>query len=257
VTPRSARRARTLAGGVQVAALGVVFAGFIALSAAFPFFPPPTVVLRTALTLLWTGEIYPHLLVTLYETAAGMASAIAGGLAIGFALGANRTVGAVFEPIILSAYAVPKIVLLPVLLSIFGVGLETKIANAAIHGIFPVILNTAAGVREVSAVFLKLARSMNATRWQTVRTVIVPSVVLPVFAGIRIGLGFAFLGSLLAELFEAKVGLGFLVIHAYTTAQIGKMLAAILFVFVLVMAIDAALGRVERSLSHWRVAWTP
>jgi NitT/TauT family transport system permease protein len=165
-------------------------------------------------------------------------------------------VGAVFEPLILSAYAVPKIVLLPVLLSVFGVGLEAKMANAAIHGIFPVVINTAAGVREVNAVFLKLARSMNATRWQTVRTVIFPSVVLPVFAGIRIGLGFAFLGSLLAELFEARAGLGFLVIHAYTTAQIGKMLAAIVFVFVLVMSINGALKRVEDSLSRWRVACT-
>jgi NitT/TauT family transport system permease protein len=241
---------------VRAAALGVVILGFTALSAAFPFFPPPTVVLGTTLALLRTGEIYPHLLVTLYETAVGMASAIIGGLAIGLALGASRTVGAVFEPLILSAYAVPKIVLLPVLLSVFGVGLEAKMANAAIHGIFPVVINTAAGVRGVNAVFLKLARSMNATRWQTARTVIFPSVVLPVFAGIRIGVGFAFLGSLLAELFEAKVGLGFLVIHAYTTAQIGKMLAAIVFVFVLVMSINGALKRVEDSLSRWRVAWT-
>lgn len=253
---RTARHARLLAGGLQMAALGVVFLGFMGLSAAFPFFPPPMTVLESTLTFLRTGEVYPHLLVTLYETGVGMAVAVVAGLAIGLALGTNRTIGAVFEPLILSAYAVPKIVLLPVLLSIFGVGLEAKIANAAIHGVFPVILNTAAGGREVSAIFLKLARSMNATRWQTVRKVVFPSIVLPVFAGIRIGLGFAFLGSLLAELFEAKVGLGFLVTHFYNTAQISKMLAAILFVFVLTMSINAALKRVETSLSRWRVAWT-
>lgn len=239
---------------IRAGAIGAVFVGFMGLSAAFPFFPSPTVVLGTTFELLWTGEIYSHLLITLYETGVGFAIAIVLGMAVGLALGGNPVIGEIFEPIILSAYAVPKIILLPILLAIFGVGLEAKIANAALHGVFPVILNTVVGVREVNRVLLKLARSMKATRWQTFQKIVFPSMVLPVFTGMRIGLGFTVLGALLAELFEAKMGLGYLVSHFYNTAQIGKMLAAILFVFILTMCVNAGMMRIERSLSRWRLA---
>jgi NitT/TauT family transport system permease protein len=170
-------------------------------------------------------------------------------------LGLSNILAEIFEPIILAAYAVPKIIFLPVLLMIFGVGLSSKIANAALHAVFPIILNTLVGIREVNRIFVKVARSMNATKSQSFRKVYFPSMVLPVFAGLRIALGFAFLGSLLAELFEAKTGLGFLVTHFYNTGQIAKMLAVILLVFVLTMSINAGMKRIENGLSRWRAAW--
>lgn len=245
-----------LTRALQLALFGLLFVAFMALSAAFPFFPSPTVVLETTAMLLATWEIYPHLLITLYESAVGFAAAIVLGIALGMLLGTNRTVDEVFEPLILSAYAVPKIVLLPLLLMLFGVGLPAKIANAALHAVFPVLLNTVVGVREVNATLLKLGRSMGATRWQTFQKIVFPSMVLPVFTGLRLGLGLAVLGALLAELFESKMGLGYLVVHFYNSGQIGKMLAVILFVFALTMAINALMKRTENALSRWRVAWT-
>jgi len=241
---------------LQFLVLGGAYGLFVLLSQAFPFFPLPHLVLQTAFEFFLNGEIYPHLGITLYETLVGHAIAIVGGVAIGVLLGRSRILGEIFEPIILSAYAVPKIILLPVLLLIFGVGLTTKIANATIHGIFPVIINTSAGAREVNRVLIKAARSMRATRWQIFRKVSFPSMVLPTFAGIRLGLGFAFLGSLLAEIFEAKVGLGFLVVHYYNTIQIPQMLAVILFVFMLVIAINAGMKAIEARFSRWRGTWT-
>jgi NitT/TauT family transport system permease protein len=242
---------------LQAGLLAVLVVAFWLLSLAFPFFPPPTAVAGAAVRLVGTGEVYPHLLTTLYETGFGFAIAAVLGVAIGYVLGTYRVVADVFEPLVLSAYAVPKIVLLPLLLTIFGVGLEAKIANAAIHGVFPIVLNTVVGVREVSRVLLKLARSLRAGPGQTFGKVVVPSMALPVFAGLRLALGLAFLGALLAELFESKVGLGFLVLQFYNTAQIGKMLAVILLVFILTMALNAGLERVERRLARWRVAWSP
>lgn len=245
-----------LTRGLQVVLFGALFVAFMALSAAFPFFPSPAAVLGTTVSFLTTGEIYPHLLITVYESGFGFVVAIVAGLVVGMALGTNRTIDEIFEPLILSAYAVPKIVLLPLLLTIFGVGLEAKIANAAVHAVFPVLLNTVVGVRDVNAILLKLGRSMRATRWQMFQKIIFPSMVLPVFTGLRLALGLAVLGSLLAELFESKMGLGFLVVHFYNSAEVSKMLAVILFVFVLTMAINAGMKRVENSLSRWRVAWT-
>jgi ABC-type nitrate/sulfonate/bicarbonate transport system permease component len=228
---------------------------FIALNRAFPFFPPPSQVLGAAAELFFTGEIYSHLLVTLYETLVGFVIGIVLGIWIGLLLGLSRILAEIFEPIILAAYAVPKIIFLPVLLMIFGVGLNSKIANAALHAVFPIILNTLVGIREVNRVFVRVALSMNATKSQSFRKVYFPSMVLPIFAGLRIALGFAFLGSLLAELFEAKTGLGFLVTRFYNTGQIAKMLAVILLVFVLTMSINAGMKRIENGLSRWRAAW--
>lgn len=244
-----------LTRALQLAFLSLAFLFFAGLSGVFPFFPSPFKVLRAAVGVFSSGEIYSHLLVTLYETATGFAIAIILGIWIGVILGASRTLAEIFEPIILSAYAIPKIIFLPLLLTIFGVGLSSKIANATLHAIFPIILNTLVGVREVNRIFVKVALSMNATKGQTFRKVYFPSMVLPVFAGMRIGLGFGFLGSLLAELFEAKKGLGFLVVHFYNTAQIAQMLAVILFVFILTMAINAAMKSSEERLSHWRATW--
>jgi len=235
--------------------LAVLFLAF--LSRAFPFFPAPWVVSAAAAELFSTGEIYSHLLVTLYETGAGFVIGIILGIWIGLMLGVNRTLSEIFEPIILSGYAIPKIIFLPFLLMIFGVGMNSKIANTTLHAIFPIILNTLVGIRQVDRVLVKVARSMNATQGQTFRKVYFPSMVLPVFAGMRIALGFGFLGALLAELFEAKVGLGFLVAHFYNTAQIAKMLAVILFVFLLTMSINAGMKGIENRLSRWRIIWRP
>jgi len=210
--------------------------------------------LRASGELFVSGDVYAHIFITLYETAAGFVIAIALGIGIGLLLGVDRTLGEVFEPIILSSYAIPKIIFLPLLLVIFGVGISSKIANATLHAVFPIILNTLVGIREVNRVHVKVARSMNATKAQTFTKVYFPSMVLPVFAGMRIGVGFGFLGSLLAELFEAKTGLGFLVASFYNTGQIAKMLAVILFVFILTMAINAGMMGMENRLSHWRKA---
>lgn len=241
--------------GLQLAtvSLGVLF--FVFLSRAFPFFPSPWLVSAAAAELFSTGEIYSHLFVTLYEAVTGLLIGIVLGISIGVALGVNRKLSDVFEPIILSGYAIPKIIFLPVLLMIFGVGVNSKIANAALHAVFPIILNTLVGIREVNRVLVKVARSLNATKIQTFSNVYYPSMVLPLFAGMRIALGFAFLGSLLAELFEAQTGLGFLVTHFYNTAQIAKMLAAITFVFILTMSINAGMKGIENHLSRWRATW--
>jgi NitT/TauT family transport system permease protein len=250
-----AAREKTLVRAVQVSALLLVFLAFAALSVAFPYFPPPHRVLAAAGQLFAGGEIYSHLLVTLYETAGGFAFAVVLGVWLGLLLGISRYLTEVFEPVVLSFYAVPKIIFLPLLLMIFGIGTGSKIANTALHAVFPILLNTAVGVRGVNRNFIKVARSMNATRTQLFAKVYFPSIVLPVFAGMRIGLGFGFLGALLAELFESQVGLGYLVAHYYNIGQVAQMLAVILLVFLLTISINAGMKRVENGLGRWRAAW--
>jgi len=184
--PVNSVKGQTMIRALQLLVLFFAYLFFVGLNRAFPFFPSPFDVFRAAGELFSSGEIYSHLLVTLYETAAGFVIAVVLGIWIGFLLGVSRNLTEIFEPMILSAYAVPKIIFLPLLLMIFGVGLNAKIANAALHAIFPILLNTVVGIREVNQILVKVSRSMNATKWQTFRKVYFPSTVLPVFAEIGV-----------------------------------------------------------------------
>ena len=220
----------------------------------YSFLPTPAAVGAASLGLLATAEFYRHLAITLYEAVAGLAIATVLGIGVGIAIGANRLAHDFFNPIILALYSVPKIVFLPILLMIFGTGFPPKIANAALHAFFPIVLNSLVGMREVSRLHIKTGRSMRASPWQIVRTVYLPSMVLPVVAGIRLGFGLSFLGALLAELFESTEGTGHYVMEFYAQAEIPQMFVVIIAVFCLILAVNAAMKGVEQRLTRWRRA---
>jgi ABC-type nitrate/sulfonate/bicarbonate transport system permease component len=234
-------------------AAGVIAALFLA-SRFYSFLPSPWAVLDATARLVVGTDLYRHLGVTFYESLAGLLIATVVGVALGVSTGASRAATEFLNPIILALYSVPKIIFLPVLLMIFGVGLPPKIANATLHAFFPIVLNTLVGMREVSRVHLKVARSMQATRSQIVFKVFLPSMVLPVFAGVRLGLGLSVMGALLAELFEANAGVGYVVHQFYTKGMIAHMIAMVIALFVLILAINAAMKHVEDRLSRWRGA---
>ena len=93
---------------------------------------------------------------------------------------------------------------------------------------------------------------MLASPAQIVSKVYLPSMVLPVFAGIKLGLGLSIMGALLAELFEANAGVGYFIMQFYTKGQIAPMIAIVLALFVLILAINAAMTRMDDHLSRWR-----
>ncbi|NBS02140.1 MAG: ABC transporter permease subunit, partial [Rhizobiales bacterium] len=120
----------------------------------------------------------------------------------------------IFEPFLIAIYSVPKITLYPILLLVFGLGLSAKVAFGAIHGIVPIALFTLNAVRNVKPVLLKTARVMGLSSTTTIRTVIFPSALPEIFAGLRIGFSLTLIGTLLGEMFASQRGLGFLLMNA-------------------------------------------
>lgn len=239
---------------IQGAFFVCVLAALSISNLVLPVLPSGTSVVVAAAKLVAWGEAYGQFGITTFEALAGFAIGTVLGIAVGAAVGASRTATEVLNPIILAIYAVPKIIFLPLLMMIFGVGLAPKIANAAVHAFFPIMLNSLVGMREVDRIHIKVARSMSASRLHIARKVYLPAMVLPVFAGIRLGLGLAFMGALLAELFESKVGVGYMVIRSYNAGEIAGMLAVIAVVFALILAMNAGMQRAENWLSRWRRA---
>ena len=153
---------------------------------------------------------------------------------------------------LVAVYSIPKITLYPVVLLIFGLGISGKTAFGALHGILPVALLTMAAIRNISPVYLKTARSMKLSHWQTVITVLFPATLPEVVSGLRIGLTVTLLGVLLAEMFASKQGLGFLIMNAMSLLQTEEMIAVAVLLFAFAALANALLLWIEHRL-HRRV----
>lgn len=248
----TAERARILLIQATVVAAAAAFLWLLSL--VDPLVPPPHDIVAACVDLLTSQVFYLHLWVTVHETLLGLGFAAILGIALGAMIGSSQGATNFFNPIILALYSVPKIVFLPILLMVFGVGIGPKIANAALHAVFPILLNTLVATAEVNALLVKAARSMRATRLQTFRYVLLPSMVLPVFAGLKLGIGLGFLGALLAELFESTSGIAFLITRFYNEGRIADMLAVIVVLIVIIVGVNSIMKIFENRLSRWRRA---
>jgi NitT/TauT family transport system permease protein len=167
-------------------------------------------------------------------------------------MGAHRLSGMVGEPILVTIYSLPKIVLYPVVLLIFGLGISGKVVFGAMHGILPVALLTMGAIRAISPVYLRAARTMQLSPWQTITTVLLPAALPEVFTGLRIGFTVTLLGVLLGEMFASKLGLGSMIITDMSLAQSEDMVTVAIILFVFAAVANAVLLWIEHKL-HRRV----
>jgi NitT/TauT family transport system permease protein len=214
----SAVRALTLVGIVVV----WEFIGRTGL--LFPeLFPSITDMLQSLSIYLTTPVMLPHLKASLYEVGGAIAIAAAFGVPLGILWGSKRS----------WLEIVPKIVIFPVFILFLGIDVHSKLAVGAIAAFFPIALLTIAGMRDVKKVYLDVARTIGASPVQIAQNVYLPAIAGQVFTGIRIGLGAAVTGALLAETKIAKAGLGFMIVEYYGQFRIADMYALLLFIFIL------------------------
>jgi NitT/TauT family transport system permease protein len=174
------------------------------------------------------------------------------GLAIGIWMGAHRLSGLVGEPILVAIYSLPKITLYPVVLLIFGLGISGKVAFGALHGILPVALLTMGAIRAIPPVYLRSARALHLSPWQTIATVLLPAALPEVFTGLRIGFTVTLLGVLLGEMFASKAGLGYMIMNAMSLAQSEEMMTVAVVLFAFAAIANGLLLWIEHRL-HRRV----
>ena len=186
---------------------------------------------------LSTPAFYWHLYVTLAEVVIALAIGGLAGLAAGLALGANPFLSGAFERYLYYLGPTPKIVFFPVMIMWFGVGPESKVAMGTISAFFPIALSVAAGMRQIDRVLIRVGRSFRLNTWQMVSKIYLPAMREPIVNGIRLGMGVALIGVLLAETKLSNRGVGFMIIDAYNTFDMPRMYAvlAVLFVLTLLM----------------------
>ena len=146
---------------------------------------------------------------TVVEIAAAYALSIVVGLVVGIGIGSTDLSRKSFYPIILLLYAIPQVSLIPLVVLIFGLGPAAKIAFGFSHGVFPVIVNVVAGMRNVNQLYVRAVSSMGGSRIDLIRHVIFPNMVPAFFTGLRLAMTLTLLGVILAELYVSTGGIGY------------------------------------------------
>jgi NitT/TauT family transport system permease protein len=205
--------------------------------------PSLLVIGRALLELLADPSYYRHLGVTASEIGVAMLIGGGAGLAVGILLGANRLLGRAYEVFLYYLGPTPKIIFFPIMIMWFGVGPGSKIAMGTLSCFFPVALSAAAGMREIDKVLIRVGRSFRLTTWQMVTKIYLPAMRLPIVNGVRLGLGVAIIGTLLAETKLSNKGIGFLIINAYSTFSMPRMYALLIVLFLLSIGVNALVGR--------------
>lgn len=175
-----------------------------------------------------------------------------GGIGLGVWLGANRFAGEIAEPLVVALYSLPKVTLYPLVLLIFGLGLSSKVAFGAIHGILPVALFAMNSVRSIRPVYIKVGRTLRLTPWDAATRVLIPAALPEIATGLRLGFSLTLLGTLIGEMFASQRGLGFMIVNAINLADTKTMMAVTLLLFVFAAIANAILLWIDRTL-HRRV----
>jgi len=217
------------------------------------YVPPSAAV--PALGRLVTLQSYPdlgaHLLLTLREIAVAYALAIAVGVGGGAALGLNRLIGRAYGPIVAALYAVPAVVWYPSLMLFFGLDAASKIAFGFLLGFFPIALAVLAGIRQVNAQLITVARAFGASGLTIFRKVMLPAMLFTLVGGLRTGLALTVIGVIVGEVLGSKAGMGSLINHAYGLFRTADYVALVVVTLILIIASDAVAGVVEHRARRW------
>jgi ABC-type nitrate/sulfonate/bicarbonate transport system permease component len=207
------------------------------------FFVPLAAIVTRAVQLWESHELQNHILVSSIEFGGGFALAIVGGMAFGLMLAGSRILRNFFEPWVSMLYATPIIALGPLFILWLGIGVASKIAIVFLTAVFPILINTVAGLATTDPMLIDVARSFGATKGQIYRKIRIPAAAPFIIAGLRLSVARALVGVVVAELFGARAGLGFLIL---TSAQ--NFDTAALFLGVIIFAIA---GAVSIGLLNW------
>jgi NitT/TauT family transport system permease protein len=200
------------------------------------------------------GPLWFHLWVTMEESLLGFFSGSIAGIVAGIALGRNRMLADVFSIYIKVINSVPRVVLAPIFIMIFGLGLTSKVALSFVMVFFVVFSNAFQGVVEADRNLLANAQILGAKGWQLTRAVVIPSAMSWIFASLHVSFGFAIVGAIVGEFVGARYGIGLLINVAKGSFDAAGMYAAIVIIMVVALAAEYAMTLVENKLAKWRPA---
>jgi ABC-type nitrate/sulfonate/bicarbonate transport system permease component len=212
----------------------------------------PTAVVSAAAQLIGSGELIRQLLVSLGSLSAGFAASLLLGVGLGVVMGRWRLAETILDPHVNALYATPQVALTPLLMMWFGLGFGVKVVVVFLFAFFPILINTASGVKNVSASMVEVGRAYLASERQILFKVIFPAALPFIMAGVRLAVGRGLVGMIVAELFTAITGLGAMLTLYGNLFETAKMFVVIIVLGLLGVALIQATQALERRMARWK-----
>jgi NitT/TauT family transport system permease protein len=216
------------------------------------FLPTPTAVLAEFPGLIASGQLGGAILSSLSIFLIGFGLAVASGIPLGILLGRSRVLADFSDVYVTIFWATPTIALLPLFVTWFGLTLTTKLVIVFLSAFWPLLINTQTGVQNVDRTFGEVADSFGATRLEHLAFVTLPSAVPYIVAGLRIAIGRAIIGVIVAELYTSVSGLGALMTLFSNFFETAKYFAALTTLVVFSVILTEAVRLIEERFSHWK-----
>ena len=217
------------------------------------FFTTPSKVFYKLYELLATGILVPGLKFSSSAFCAGLAMSIVVALPLGVMLGRWQTLNAMFDPFITAINATPRLVFLPIVMIWLGIGFWTVTVIVFIGAVFPLLINTYAGVRNADRLLINVVRSFGASEWQINKMVVLPNSVPFIIAGLRLAIGRAVLGIVVAEFFGgSSEGVGVVMVDAAGKFHVDVVFAGLIVFMTLSLIMTGIVKAIENKFSRWR-----
>ena len=210
------------------------------------FMAPPSAIFEAAVTLIQSGALEKAMVQTLWPFAVGMALTVIVGILLGIVMAQWRTLEYVLDPFINALYAIPRIALVPLIILWAGLEFAGKVT------IFPITVNTFAGIRDVRGSMLEIGRAYGATEWQIFWKIVLPAAVPFIMAGVRLAVGLAIIGIIVAEFFTAISGLGGMIVEYANVFATAKLFVPIIVIALIGVILTELVMWLERRMSRWR-----
>lgn len=197
------------------------------------------------------GTIQPHLVASFRSLLIGFVISLVVGLGVGIAMGLSSRVFAALDVYVNAMLFVPALTFAPILFAAFGLSDTTRIAVVILYTVFIIIINTAAGIRDVDDPLIDMAASFGASPAATVRRVILPAAVPLIMAGIRLGTGRAVKGMINGEMFIALIGLGGLAAKFGDESNFPSVWAMAVFIMFIAVILNSLVNMLEKRTTSW------
>jgi NitT/TauT family transport system permease protein len=212
------------------------------------FVSSPSDIVGRLVQLVATGALWPNLTQTLVEVGAGLVIGVPLGIALGLALGMSQLLSGWLLPYMMALYSLPRVALAPLFIVWFGIGLVSKITMVVTMVLFVLFYNVYQGVRDIDRDLLDVARSIRASRWQTLRWIVLPSLTPWLVTALRLSIGIALIGAVIAEMIAASSGLGYYIKLSSDLLDVTGVFAGLTVLTVVAIVLDQLIGLVERRV---------
>jgi NitT/TauT family transport system permease protein len=218
-----------------------------------PFYlPPPSQIAGTLFALFADGEIWTHIEATFGAALLGLALGVLVGALLGAGAALLPWVGEIIEPAMTVLNAVPRIILAPLFVIWFGIGIASKVAVTFILIAVLFFFAVYAGIKEVDQRLVERVKTLGGGRGVLLREVYLPAVTAWALSNLKVAVGFAFTGAVVGEFVASSRGLGYLLSFAQSTYNASLTLALLLLIIMFVFVLFALAGKLEKRLLRWR-----